>query len=265
MLRRPTYVGVDQIMDGFDVLSKTGNQIFAVWYGDNDIAFQCTIDDPQTQRDMLESNLQALEKSGNTELLYLKMYPAETQGYIEKKTRPLSVTPFQVCEYPGVGAAVAGQAPDIISRPAGMSKEAWEMLDTIKRMPETINAAVEAKLKELLPEEDEEPEPNQGEKILGFINGITSNPQVMSAIGQLLNFFKPGTPGAYRQIGMVEPIVGEQPQQAQRVPYDEELMNNSLDILSYHCDLGTCLAKLAAIAQSDPNKFKMLIGMLMNA
>ena len=42
-------------------------------------------------------------------------------------------------------------------------------------------------------------------------------------------------------------------------------MNEALDVLSYHCDLGACLQKLASIAQGNPVYFRTLINMLMNS
>lgn len=269
-LIRPVHVGVDAIMEGFDNLSKAGEQVFAVWYGDRDIAFQCSMDEA-TQRDILQSNLEALERSGNCDVLYLKMYPASVNGWIDTKTKAVSNTPIQVCEYKG---AITGLPTDNQPRPAGMSYEAWEMLKQIKDMPDTIqtkiDAAVEAKLNEILG--PEEPEEDQMTKIVNTINGLTQNPQVMSVIGALIGqlggLFNRVAPVAQSRIGMVEPpLMPEVQQQAQpqRIPFNEDDMNNALDVLSYHCDLGACLQKLAAIAQQDPGKFKMLLGMLMNA
>lgn len=268
-LIRPVSVGIEQIMETFDNLSKAGDQVFAVWYSDKEIAFQCSRDQ-ETQRDILESNIEALERSGNCDILYLKMYPETTGGWIDIKTKAVSNTPFQVCEYKGVvGALPADNQP----RPAGMSYEAWDMLKSLKDMPQTIeakiNAAVEAKLNEVLGETEEEPD--QVTKIVSAINGISQNPQIMSVIGQLIGhlggMFNRVAPVAQSRIGMVEPqvIPGEQAQTLQPILFNEDDMNNALDVLRYHCDLGVALQKLAAVAQADPAKFQMLLGMLMNA
>lgn len=267
-LIRPVHVGVDNIMEAFDTLSKTGNQVFAVWYGNSDIAFQCTIDDPAVQRDMLESNLQALERSGCTDVLNLKMYAPTTSGWIDNRTKAVSNTPIQVCEFKGV---VSGLPAENSPRPAGMSYEAWEMLKTFKDMPSTIeaavNTAVEAKLKEVLGEEEEDEDPVA--KTMGFINGLTQNPQVMGFVTDLFKLITTRQTApvmAPSRIGMVEQeIIQPQQEAAQRIPYDEDAMNNGLDILSYHCDLGATMSKLAAIAQNNPAYFKTLVTMLMNA
>ena len=213
-LVRPVHVGVTNIMEAFDNLSRTGDQVFAVWYGANDIAFQCTIDDPALQRDMLERNLQALEASGNTDLLHLKMYPAGQYNFIDGKSKPVSNTPIQVCEFqlPKVGAD--GGNPDLpANRPPGMSWEAWSLLHKLEDMPNTIeariNAAVEAKLTEIFGDQEEEPEIDPMEKTMGYINGLTQNPVIMELIGKALQFFnrpqaQPGPIYPQPTIGMAE-------------------------------------------------------------
>lgn len=270
-LIRPVHIGVEDIMEAFDNLSKTGDQVFAVWYGRDDIAFQCTIDDREVQRDMLEKNLQALARSGNTDLLHLKMYPAGVYGFIDGKSKMVSNTPIQVCEYQAP-KTIAGEYSELpANRPNGMSREAWDLLHRLETMPDTIeakiNAAVEARLKEVLGEEEEEEDPVA--KTMGFINGLTQNPQVMGFVSDLFKLIttRQAAPVmAPSRIGMVEQeIIQPQQEAAQRIPYDDDAMNNGLDILSYHCDLGATMSKLAAIAQNNPAYFKTLVTMLMNA
>lgn len=263
-LIRPVHVGKEAILDAFDTLSKAGDQVFAVWYNDREIAFQCSMD-AATQRDILESNLEALDRSGNTDILYLKMYPATTNGWIDTKTKAVSNTPIQVCEYKGaVGAVPMENQP----RPAGMSYEAWEMLKGFKDIPGQVQAKlleIDEKIALLTALEEEEPEVNQIDQTMGMINGLTNNPVVMQLVTKLLEFFnRPVTPAIYQPtIGMAETTAPPAPQQ--RIPFNEDEMNSALDILSYHCDLGACLQKLAQMAQSNPGQFKMYLNIIMNS
>jgi len=203
-LRRPVFVGVDQIMAGYDSLNKDGNLIFAVWYGNAEIAFQCAIADKAIQEDMLRSNIQALADSGNTDLLLLKLYPKMLNdgAYIEHKTKPVSVTPIQAMEYQGIVGNANPEQP--ITRPAGMSYEAWEMLKSLKDLPTSIDAKIDAKLKEILQEDEEEEEPvNQTEQILNTINGLTQNPVISGLIQKLGAFLMNLVPApTTNQIGM---------------------------------------------------------------
>lgn len=273
-LRRPQYVGKEAIMAGFDTLSKQGNLVFACWASDRDIIFQCAVPDLEVQKDILSANLDSLEASGNCDVLHIRMYPADSiNGFIDttSKCRPVSTTSVQVCEYQGIGKA---DSIEPLSRPTGMSYEAWEMLKGLKDMPATIeakiNAAVDVKLKELFPEEgEEEPDEEPVTKILTAINGLASNPQIMSVIGQAIGYLTRMVPVAPSRIGMVEPQPAvesvPQSQVPQQIPYNQEKMEDALTKLSYHCDLGTDLEKLAAIAENNPVYFKTLLNILRNS
>lgn len=268
-LRRPAVVGVENILQMFDNLTTQQDTVFAVWYSERDIAFQCTLEDIEQQKAMLAANLEQLERSGNTDLLYLKLYPQTVNGgYIDNKSKAISVTPFQVTEFQ---AAVNGPV-DIVSRPQGMSPDAWQLWQQLKDVPgqieSKINAAVEAKIAELFPE-DQETEPEPMDKIIGVINGLSQNPAIMGLITKAISFLGNIAPAPRPQIGNVnDNFMSETQTQtapSQQIPYDQSLMETSLSILSYHCDIGTDLAKLAQIAQEKPEYFKMLLNMLRNS
>lgn len=271
-LNRPQYVGKEQIMNGFETLSKQGDLVFAMWASNRDIIFQCC-GNYEMQKEILQSNLDSLTETGCTDLLLIKMYPAASvNGFIDttSKFRPVSITPVQICEYENIKAI----GSEMTYRPQGLSPEAWNTFKDIAKLPDTIeakiNAAVDAKLKELLPEEEEEPEEaeDQVTKIVATINGLTQNPQIMSMIGQVVEFLTRRTPViAPSRIGMVEPQTADQmqqqqPQTKQQIPYNEEVMNDALTRLSFHCDLGNDLAKLASLAESNPFVFNSMLDTL---
>lgn len=267
MLKRPTYTGVENIVSGFETLNPDAKLHYSIWHSLDDIAFQCVESDPVIQKEMLQNYLEALEKSGNTELMYLKCHPSEIVGYISKKTPVVSNTPIQICESQDL-KILSGE--NISTRPTGMSYEAWEMMKSLKELPATledkINAALDAKLNERFPDEEEEEETDQVTKYIGIIKGVTSDPQIMGIIGQLMNFFKPGPVPAAHRIGMVEqtqPLMDQQPvTEKQPIEFDENLMNDSLNRLRFHCNIGTDLALLANLAETNPAYFEQLLKML---
>lgn len=264
MLKRPTYIGVDKVLSGFDNINPDGAYCFSVWHSLDDIAFQCNVCDAAVQKQMLENYLTSLYEAGNTELMYLKCHPGEV-GYITKKTPVLSNTPFQICEFQDV-KILAGE--DIKSRPAGMSYESFEMIRALKDLPNTIeariNAAVDARLKDLIPDDEEEEPVNEVDKYIGIITGVTQNPQIMAIIGQVLSYLKPSPVVGHQRIGMVEQqqqVINDQPNK-EPIQFDEELMNDSLNRLRFHCNLGTDLQLLANIAEQNPAYFSTLLKML---
>src|SRR5882757_1518170 len=135
MLRRPTYIGTDKILSGFETLNPDGKLCYSIWHSLDDIAFQCGVQDAAVQKEMLENYLGALTDSGHTELMYLKCHPGDIVGYINKKTPVVSNTPIQICESQDVNI-ISGE--QINSRPTGMSYQAWEMMKSIKDLPGTI-------------------------------------------------------------------------------------------------------------------------------
>lgn len=273
-LRRPTFTGVEAIMKGFETLQADG-LVYAVFYTDRDIAFQCVIQDKKNQEDMMRSNLEALEEAGNCELLYLRFYDVDkVKGYIEPKDKFVSITPIQVVEYPE--NRMSGQESGTPAhRPAGMSREAFDMWLQLRDLPRTIEDKIGAALAERFPDDDEEepdpeiPQPtalDQAERINGIINGLMQNPlvvQILTGLAGMMN----RTPAAAVQIpsriGMVEPETLPPPAGI-RLTQNEDLMNDALNRLSYHIELGSSLDKLAKIAETDPAKFKMLHTMLMS-
>jgi hypothetical protein len=269
MLKKPTYKGLEEILSGFKSLNPDGKFYFSLWHGEKDIAMQCTETGLDYQTEMLEPYLESLEKAGNSELMYLKLHPP-VEGYINAKTPVISNTPIQVVEFTDV-KILSGETT--ISRPAGMSYEAWEMMKNLRDLPATISGIVDERLKTLLPdeEEDEEPEEDQVTKYIGIIKGVTQDPTIMALIGQVINFLKPqGQPYASPgRIGMMTEQQNNPYQQPvamadekQPIATNEDVMNEALNRLQYHCDLGDCLRRLANMADANPAGFQQLLTML---
>jgi hypothetical protein len=267
MLKKPTYTGVESILSGFESMNPDGMLVFSVWHGDKDIAFQCIETDPAIQEKMLRSNLEAMAEAGNSELMYLKLHKP-TGDYIDTKTKVISLIPIQVVEFQDF-RIIAGESS--APRPAGMSYEAWEMMKNLKDLPATIGSIVDERIKALTDlEEEEEPEENDVQKYIGIIKGVTQDPTIMAVIGQIFNFLKPQQPiVAPGRIGMTQtqasPFqqpVQDQTAERQPIPCNEDQMNEALNRLQYHCDLGNCLMRLANMADANPAGFQQLLTML---
>lgn len=258
-LTRATYTGGEEILSGFETINPDSKYCYSIWCSLNDIAFQCTAPDGETQKEQLTNYLGALEKAGNTDLLYIKCHPGDMEGYITKKTPVISVTPIRV--NPIIDAKLIGSA-DTVGRPQGMSYEAWEIIKGLKDLPATIDAKIEAKLAELLIDEAPE-DPTQ--RLIGQITGVMNNPSIMAMLGQILNFLKPGASPAQQRIGMIngnDQAQDQQPAQNEQINFDEELMNESLNRLRFHMNLGADLKLLADLADKDPKYFSGLLNIL---
>lgn len=266
-LQRPVFVGKSDILDGFTSMNPDGDYLYSVWYGDKDIAFQCIQQGYDSQYKMLEDNLTRLESAGNTDVLQLKFHPGETDGYITLKTAVVSKFPFQVCAYQDI-KVITGETGG--ARPAGLSLEAWEVLKSLKDLPATIDAKINERFAQLEAEEiDDEPEESTAEKTIGIIKGITQDPEIMKFIGQVVGYLKGAPAPQPARIGMVEPqpqqqatVADQAPQAPQRIEFSEDLMNESLNRLSFHCNVGTDLKLLADLAEQKPVYFNMLLNQL---
>lgn len=266
MLKKPTYKGVKEILSGFESLNPDGKFYFSIWHGDKDIAIQCTETGLDYQIGMLEPYLESLERAGNSELMYLKFHPP-VEGYINNKTPVISVTPIQIVEFQDL-KILGGET--VVSRPAGMSYESWEMMKKFQDLPATISGIIDEKLKTIIVHEDEEEPENEIEKWTGIIKGVTQDPTIMALIGQVLNFLKPQQSSvAPGRIGMTDQTQHNPfqqhvaaPEERQPIATNEDVMNEALSRLQYHCDIGNCLNRLANMADANPAGFQQLLTML---
>jgi hypothetical protein len=273
-LQKPTYCGTDNIMAAYDSINGDCQYYYSVWHSQKDIAFQYVGDDATKAREYLKSNLMAMEQAGNDNLLYLKFHPSDKKSkYIENKTTVLANTP--ICAVELEEGAIAGDrdntAPRDRTGDAGyqMYKTRMMLEDLPSILDQKINVILDERLNAAhLVDEDEEPEIEPVDKIVGIINGIAANPQIMGLIGQVLNFLKPqlqpvringmnqqeATPPAEQN---TQPAPAPEPQVV-----SEEILNEALNRLSQHCRVDTDLLLLADMADNDPAQFQFLLNML---
>lgn len=268
-LQRPTYIGVDNIMKMYDSLNGDCQYYFSVWHSQKDIAFQYVGDDARKARSYLEENLQAMAESQNDNLLYIKFHPADKKGkYITKSTDVIACTPVCVVEPDDSTQSIAGTGTiERAGSSRGMTYEMWKSLEMLKTLPDTIDARIDATINRKLEEaallEEEEPEIDPTERMIGMITGLAQNPQIMALVGQVMNFLKPAVmPQRVNGVVMEKEIEPAQEQQSVQEPINEELMNNALSRLHQHCRLDTDMSLLADMAENNPAQFKMLLGML---
>ena len=271
-LRKATYTGVNNIVDGYKAANADGKYYYSVWLSDSDIAFQCMLQDADKAEELLHNNLTALKQSGNTDLFYLKLHPTELADkkapykYIDRKTPVIGTIPFRVIDLEESG--VAGQS----FTPGTLGRSSTDILDAVRELPAKFKEQLdplEARILALEGEDDSEPEPEPGKKIMGYINGIASNPQLMSMIGQVLSYLRPVANQVATGLNRINGMTAQPQQQEQQQPgsaevreLDNELINASLIRLNQHCELDTDLKLLADMAESNPGQFKMLLTML---
>jgi hypothetical protein len=275
-LMRPTYCGVENIMIAYDSINGDCQYYFSVWHGQKDIAFQYVGEDARKAREYLESNLKAMEQSGNDNLLYLKFHPLDKKTkYINSKTDVIANTPICVIESENGeirGVEVGPRIERDRSNDTGYNN--YKMRLALEELPTRLDAIIEEKLTARLSGiEDEEIEPIEPvdpvEKYIGIISGIASNPQIMGIIGQVLNFLKPQpvpNPGI-RINGMAmtdetKEVAENQNNNVEQIEISEEILNEALGRLSAHCRIDTDLLLLADMADNDPAQFKFLLSML---
>lgn len=278
-LLKPTYCGVDNIMSAYDSINGDCQYYYSVWHSQKDIAFQYVGDDARKAREYLESNLRAMEQSGNDNLLYLKFHPAKKKAgeYITYKTDVIANTPICCLELPE--GAVTGErgTERERNRENDQGYNVYKMRLFMEELPTKLETMIEEKISSkigAIGEEDDEPEIDPVDKYIGIINGIVSNPQIMGMVGQILNFLKPqpvvppvrinGMTNDQDKGNVTEPVsanVNDQ-QSDQETPISEDMLNEALGRLSAHCRIDTDLLLLADMADNEPGQFQFLLNML---
>jgi len=271
-LLKPTYIGVDAIMNAYDSINADCQYFYSVWHSQKDIAFQYVGEDARKARQYLLDCLTAMAQANNDNLLYLKFHPLDKKTkYVNSRTDIIANTPICVVE-PDENSNAVGAVVER-DRSSDTGYNAYKMRLMLEELPATldkkINDAIEARLLETEDGEDiEEIDPVQ--KTVGMITGLMSNPQIQGLIGQVLAYLKPQTPSVrvnglnmneQQEQQVTEKVSAETPT-AEIMPVNEDMMNEALARLHGHCRLDSDLLLLADMAESNPAQFKMLLTML---
>ena len=275
-LQKPTYVGVTDIMKAYDSINGNCQYYYSVWHSQKDIAFQYVGEDARQARQYLEDNLEAMAQAGNDNLLYLKFHPVDKKSkYISYKTDIIANTPI-CCVAPSERPEIAGTPERDRSGDTGYQMYKTRLM--LEELPATldikINEAIERRLLEAEETDDLEEPIDPTQRIVGIINGIAGNPQIMGLIGQVLNFLKPNLPPIringmnennnvpQVDVSQIEKEPGNEADEVTATELNDDMLNAALNRLHQHCRLDVDLTLLADMADNNPVLFNSMLGML---
>lgn len=265
MSERPAICGLNEIVTAYEGM-RGDSPYFSVWYNGREKAFQYNGDDLDLGLDFLRNNGEAIERSGDTNLYYLRIHSVSQPVYKNNADTVVCGMPIRFVATEGSGvASLSGVS--VASKSQSMSYEMWEMLSASKQVPELLkqNAELMQKVIDL----ENQKEPND---ILGRITGFAeSNPHVIAPLfnqlGKLIAGFMPvhnmmattAMAGVSDQPG----IVNDLPDNASN---EDEVywakVDEALSALQQYCDISVYLPKLAIYAEKNPEMFKMLLNNL---
>jgi hypothetical protein len=262
-LQRATYTGVNDIMNAYDSFNDQGQYNYSVWLSSSDIAFQSIEKDSEKARELLKNCLTALEQADNDDLFFIKFHPKDLKtptGFIDRKTLVIGTIPVRVCP---IGES--GSHQNFVKTSGAVSGVPRDLYDMLRDLPATLDTKISAALDARLAQIEDDPEPeevDQIEKYVGIINGIASNPQIMSVVGQILSYLKPQTMSMAPRINGTpteNPVNGVS---SEEIPVNLEILNEALDRLSKVCRVDTDLLLLANMSEENPAMFNMLLTQL---
>lgn len=271
----PLHTGLTETIEAFEDNYRDG-YAYAVWDTYPNIIFQYPESDIDAGKELFEKNMTNFQRSGTTALFVIKFYPLPKDGEFIGSGKgnkclasiPVRLNDFKIIEVDGKPVYEPG-------RGNGNEYRMFEAIETIKGLPEKINAQLEAKfaayearLQEL---EDLEPEPETG-GALGQIGKLLENPQIsavvpglIGAVTELIKNFLPKQP-IQQPVVMANAINGtaDTPVQDQTVlpngeAISEELLNASLIRLSKFMIIDKDLALLADFAETQKSTFDMML------
>lgn len=271
-LQRATYTGKEEIMDAYRAVIKSHPDgfLYSVWVSQKEIAFQCIDKDSAKAEQLLEGFLDSLDRAENDDLFILRFHPIDTKGFVDRSSKIVSAVPVRVCEV-GEAKAMTGTESGRYSTGSEMDYRMKKALELMEAMPgaidKKIDDALQARIGDVEPYEPEAV-PDPVERILGYINAVAANPAIMSGIGQILNFLKPGIVPAPRINGMSDTEKQTAPGDQMEIPgteqtgIDEVMLNDAIGRLHAHCRVDKDLSLLADLAEQNPMMFNMLLGQL---
>jgi hypothetical protein len=206
------------------------------------------IDDVESGAEQLRGILKLMAGNGSESKMMLAVYKIDEQTEITNKTeffRSFNFTLYGVDE----------ESP-YVRRGSMISQEINQRMDRLE--------ALVLKLVEEEEEEEEEKEPG----LMGVLNGLSKNPQVMQVVtGFIMNKLGIVPPGGQlgKVAGMDNKSVGSMQSAPSNVLNQEqtEKAQRAIEILvGLDPDLGDHLLKIADIAKNQPVKYKMFASML---
>lgn len=186
-MQTATYTGRGNIMQAIDAVANQ-NPYISLWRG-KDILIQNVLPDWEAAYVLLDDNLQALEQSGNKDLITIKFHPKpDKEGYITNKTPFIASMLVRVCPLDAMGGIGSVTQPGELSNAAwyalkGIKDDIAETKQTQNALMERLIAAIEAKPVEIpqtVEDDFDEVEPD----IIDKIGAILEKPGVIDLVKQ---------------------------------------------------------------------------------
>jgi len=252
--------GVDEIMQQFDYRETP----FYFVYQGKDLKFFHAEEDLEAGRALLELHLKQLQNNLTTapfKIVWFKKLKGD--GEIDKQSE-LGSNTFRVHQ-PGMSmqkywAIQNGDvAPEFVAGYGNQKKNGNdEILEYLKGIDSRLTA-IENPLPEGEEQEEEDDEPDAGQKVLGALAGIISHPDVQQLLAQkiigFLNLIPSGNNATVAGANTTPTI--------QQPNYNNmEDLNELLKVLGNAGMTLQDFQKLANIATTNPGQFSMLLNML---
>jgi len=229
--------GIENIMAWFD--DQAENQCFSVWKGQDCFLQNIPTKNGDDPRNTLLSKLQTLESSKFRDVIKIKFHLPTVKGIIDNKTPHVGMFTARVTEWD----PSEFRQNYVIPQMSGNS----EILSKLNGIESRLNA-----IDELDNEEEEEPEPDQSEKIAGMIGTITELIQTPLIAGLLGKFFNTNTNVMQNEKKII--LAGTD------TPNDMDYVLNELK--KHDPNLQDDLYRLLRMAENNKGQFNFLISML---
>lgn len=289
MANRAMFYGPDSIMNAFEAMRGGTYCCWSMWSGNVKLA-QYSGNDSQEAETMLNDTVSVGERTGNRELLQVRIHPKVEDIYTPKS--PVVATLLCCCASSEPNAAIQGTQYDN-ALPAPIYHALKDMIAENRLLNETLIARIE---------KIESPQESIVEK--HWIDRVGAIPGSMELLGQLLSALPSIISGMVKQPVAPNYAIGHVPDQHGRVDQaatvdnylagtsfnggvstvsgdsntqpvvattsdtvepryytdaENEIIDNALVALADHMDVLTDLPLLAAYAAKNPEMFKMML------
>jgi len=274
------YNGVEAIMSAFKTFAN-GNPYYSVWYNARDIGYGYNENDFEKGERMLEDTLTQAQESGHNDILIIKFHPKQEKLCITSKT-PVSGTIYvRVCELPGIGVINnVPVGPDMVPvNNAGMyTKNQWDAINAMEKLPETIGAIIDAKISALGLVDDTPviPEPTIGsvllkhlenpalfEGIIGLFQSLIPKRNIMNAPSMVSGIEdKPVNNTESNVVNNNQSNVVESSDSnltEEQIQHLGDKLDKDLCRLHKYCNIYEDLGLLADYAEKNPDMFAMML------
>lgn len=264
---KANYVGVEEIMSGFESISK-GKPYYSLWQvSPKELIMQYAGDDYDEAIDGLTQILAAGESKGNCDLMAIKIHPQPKEQFITKSTTVIATMYVRIC--PVDLNRVTGVAKAEYEPRNNAALDMYKLTQAIDSLPGKFDEKFRSLNDRLAALEEYEPDEVQEVDMIGKITGLMENPNVVNAVMGFVKMIFPQmpAPGPAQIAGVKEvseTVPGTKTETAMTDLEYSKAIDIALDRLEKHIDLSVDLGLLADYAEKNPTMFQMMLKTLRN-